>query len=123
MRGGCIRRLNVREVSSCEGIRLRDCFRNAGDNARVLQRFIMWYILAVITVTLCSAERSLSALCRLKTYFRAPWGNNVSVTAAVTSNIASINIERVYFNSGVNNDMDRIIDNFGRQIGRDSYFV
>jgi len=38
------------------------------------------------------------------------------------SNIALINIERAYANSVVNNDMDRIIDIFGRRNGRDSYF-
>ena len=32
------------------------------------------------------------------------------------------NIERTYANSVVNNDMDRIIDIFGRRNGRDSYF-
>ena len=37
-------------------------------------------------------------------------------------NIALINIERAYANSVVNNDMDRIIDTFGRRNGRDSYF-
>ena len=34
--------------------------------------------------------------------------------------IALINIERAYANSVVNNDMDRIIDIFGRRNGRDS---
>ena len=38
------------------------------------------------------------------------------------SNIALINIERAYANSVVNNDMDRIINIFGRRNGRDSYF-
>ena len=37
------------------------------------------------------------------------------------SNIALINIERAYVDSVVNNDMDRIIDIFGRQNGRDNY--
>ena len=38
------------------------------------------------------------------------------------SNITLINIEGAYVNSVVNNDMDRIIDIFGRRNGRDSYF-
>ena len=38
------------------------------------------------------------------------------------SNIASINTEREYANSVVNNDIDRTIDVFGRRNGRDSYF-
>ena len=35
----------------------------------------------VIPATLCSAERSFSALRRLKTYLRSTMGNNVSVTS------------------------------------------
>ena len=38
------------------------------------------------------------------------------------SNIALNNIERAYANSVVNNDMDRIIDIFGRPNGRGSDF-
>jgi len=38
------------------------------------------------------------------------------------SNIVLINIERAYANSVVNNDMDRIIDIFGRRSGRDCSF-
>ena len=37
-------------------------------------------------------------------------------------NIALINTEREHANSVVNNDIDRIIDIFGRWNGRDSYF-
>ena len=36
--------------------------------------------------------------------------------------ITLIKIERVYANSVVNNDMDCIIDIFGRRNGRESYF-
>ena len=75
------------------------------------------HILAVIPATSCSAERSFSALRRLKTYLpRSTMGQQR------VSNIALINIERAYVNSVVNNDTDRIIDIFGRQNGRDSYF-
>ena len=38
------------------------------------------------------------------------------------SNIALLNTEREYADSVVNNDVDRIIDTFGRWSGRDSYF-
>ena len=74
------------------------------------------YILAVIPTTSCPAERSFSALCRLKTYLHSTLGQQR------VSNILLINIERAYANSVVNNDMDRIIDIFGRRNGRDSYF-
>ena len=61
----------------------------------------MWHmILAVIPATLCSAERSFSALRRLKTYLRSTMGQQR------VSNITLIN-------SVANNDMDRIIDIFG----------
>ena len=74
------------------------------------------HILAVIPATSCSAERSFSTLRRLKTYLRSTMGQQR------VSNIALINIERAYANSVVNNDMDRIIDIFGRRNCRDSYF-
>ena len=74
------------------------------------------HILAVIPATSCSAERSFSALRRLKTYLRSTMGQQR------VSNITLINIEMAYVNSVVNNDMDRIIDIFGRRNGRDSYF-
>ena len=63
----------------------------------------------------CSAERSFIGLRRLKTYFRSTMGQRVS-------NISLINIEREYANSVVKNHIDRTIDIFGRQNGRDSYF-
>ena len=74
------------------------------------------HIFAVIPATWCSAERSFSALRLLKTYLRCTMGQQH------VSNIAFINIERAYANSLVNNDMDHIIDIFGRRNGRDSYF-
>ena len=65
-------------------------------------------IVRVIPATFCCAERSFSALRRLKTYLRV-------------SNIALINTERAYANSVVNNhEMDRIIAIFGSQNGKDS---
>ena len=74
------------------------------------------HILAVIPATSCSVERSFSALRRLKTYLRNTMGQQR------VSNITLINIERAYANSVVSNDMDGIIDIFGRRNGRDSYF-
>ena len=66
----------------------------------------------MIPATLCSAERSSSALSRVKTYLSRTMGQQR------VSNIPLINIERAYANS--NNDMDRIIDIFGRQNAKDS---
>ena len=50
----------------------------------------MVHILAVIPVTSCSAERSFSALRRLKTYLRSTMGQRR------VNNIALLNIERTY---------------------------
>ena len=50
----------------------------------------MVHILAVIPVTSCSAERSFSALRRLKTYLRSIMGQRR------VNNIALLNIERTY---------------------------
>ena len=72
------------------------------------------HVLAVIPATSCSAERSFSASRRLKTYLRSTMGQQR------VSNIALINIERAYANYVVSNDMDPIIDIFGRRNGRDS---
>ena len=67
------------------------------------------HILVMIPATSCSAERSFSALRRLKTYLRSTMGQQR------VSNITLIN-------SVINKDMDRIIDIFGRRNGRDSHF-
>ena len=68
------------------------------------------HILGVIPATLCSAERSFSALRRLKTYLRSTTHPQSVHMAQSVSNIALINIERAYVNSVVNKDIDRIID-------------
>ena len=73
------------------------------------------HILGMIPATLCSAERSPSALRRVKTYLSSTMGQKR------VSNIAFINTERAYANSEVNNDMDRsITDIFGRQNAKDN---
>ena len=60
------------------------------------------HILAVIPATSCSAERSFSALRRLKTYLH----NTMGQQSVSNVHIALINIERAYANSVVNNDRD-----------------
>ncbi|XP_028412053.1 zinc finger MYM-type protein 1-like [Dendronephthya gigantea] len=73
-------------------------------------------ILATIPATSCSAERSFSALRRLKTYLRSTMGQKR------LNSIALINIERAYANSTLKNDMEKIIDIFGQRRNRKSYF-
>ena len=73
-------------------------------------------ILATIPATSCSAERSFSALRRLKTYLRSTMGQKR------LNSIALINVERAYANSALKNDMEKIIDIFGQRRNRQSYF-
>ena len=73
-------------------------------------------ILATIPTTSCSAERSFSALRRLKTYLRSTMGQKR------LNSIALINVERAYANSTLKNDMEKIIDIFGQRRNRQSYF-
>jgi hypothetical protein len=58
-------------------------------------------ILATIPATSCSAERSFSALRRLKTYLRSTMGQKR------LNSIALINVERAYANSTLKNDMEK----------------
>ena len=71
---------------------------------------------ATIPATSCSAERSFSALRRLKTYLRSTMGQKR------LNSIALINVERAYANSALKNDMEKIIDIFGQRRNRQSYF-
>ena len=73
-------------------------------------------ILATIPATLCAAERSFSALRRIKTFLRSTMGQDR------LSSIVVINIEREYANKTMQNDMQRTIVIFGRRIKRSSYF-
>ena len=71
-------------------------------------------ILAVIPATSCSAERSFSALLRMKTYLRSTMGQDR------LNNLAIINIERAASNRVLQLQMNEIIDTFGRRKNRDS---
>ena len=73
-------------------------------------------ILATIPATSCSAERSFSALRRLKTYLRG------TMCQKRLNSIALINVERTYANSTLKNDMEKVIDIFGQRRNRKSYF-
>ena len=114
----------LREFSSCARIRLHDCFRNQletmheNDPFDVFPGFsdmVYMSLQCYLLHPVLQKDHSVRW-----TYWKltsaAPWGNNVSVL------IALINIERVYTNSVVNNDMDLIIDIFSRRNGRDNYF-
>ena len=68
-------------------------------------------ILATTPATSCSAERSFSSLRRLKTYLRSTLGQD---------RLSSI--ERAYANQTLENDMQNIIDTFGKRHGRNCYF-
>ncbi|QQP48515.1 Uncharacterized protein FKW44_008870 [Caligus rogercresseyi] len=69
--------------------------------------------LATIPVTSCSAERSFSCLRRLKTYLRS------TMSQERLHALGLLTIERHYVNRV---DIDTIIDEFGRQKGRNNMF-
>ena len=71
---------------------------------------------AVIPATSCSAERSFSSLRRLKTYLRNTMGQDM------LSSLALLHIEREFVNRVLLEDMDRMIDVFGKRSGRNSHF-
>ena len=73
-------------------------------------------ILTAIPATSCSAERSFSDLRRIKTYLRSTMGQDR------LSSLALICIERAYANRTLENDMENIIDIFGKRKNRNSNF-
>ena len=73
-------------------------------------------ILATIPAMSCSAERSFSGLRRVKTYLRSTMGQER------LSSISLLCMERAYTNRILQNDMDKIIDDFGHRSHRASHF-
>ena len=69
-----------------------------------------------IPATSCSSERSFSALRRIKTYLRNRTGQDR------LSNLALLNIEREYSNRVSKENIEEIIDIFGKRCGRAQYF-
>jgi hypothetical protein len=73
-------------------------------------------ILATIPATSCSAERAFSGLRQIKMYLRS------TLRQDRLKSIAVINIERSYANRVLQDDIETIIDLFGRRNNRNSYF-
>ena len=73
-------------------------------------------VYTVIPATSCSAERSFSALRRLKTYLRSTMGQER------LASLALLHIEREFVNRVLQEDMDKLIDAFGERKGRNSLF-
>lgn len=73
-------------------------------------------ILDVILAMSASAEQSFSSLRMLKTYLRNTMGQER------LSSLALLHIERDYFNRVLLEEVDKIIDAFGRANGRNKYF-
>ena len=74
-------------------------------------------ILATTPATSCSAERSFSALRRMKTYLRSTMGQTR------LNSLAILNTERKYSNMSVVTDVDQIIDIFASRKGRKQYLL
>ena len=73
-------------------------------------------IYSVLPISSCEAERSFSALKRLKTYLRSKMGQNR------LSSLALMHLERKIVNSVLQEDMSKLIDTFARNKKRDMYF-
>lgn len=73
-------------------------------------------IYSVLPISSCEAERSFSALKRLKTYLRSKMGQNR------LSSLALMHLERNIVNSVLQEDMSKLIDKFARNKKRDMYF-
>ena len=73
-------------------------------------------IFNIVPVTSCSAERSFSALRRLKTYLRSTMGQER------LNNIAVLCIEREYGNKVLQYDIEKIIDKFASEKNRSKHF-
>ena len=73
-------------------------------------------IYTVIPATSCSAERSFSALRRLKTYLRS------TMIQHRLSDLALLTVERKYVNEVIADDMESMIDEFGSRKNRDGQY-
>ena len=73
-------------------------------------------IFATMPSTSAQAERSFSALRRLKTYLRSTMGQQR------LSSLALMSMEREVVNKVLKINMNDMIDTFGRRNGRDSQF-
>ena len=73
-------------------------------------------IYSVLPISSCEAERSFSALKRLKTYLRSKMGQNR------LSSLALMHLERKIVNSVLQEDMSKLIDTFARNKKRDMFF-
>ena len=66
--------------------------------------------------TNCTAEQSFSGLGKMKTYLRSTMGQEK------LQSLALLNIERIYANKVLENDIDNVIDTFARRNKRQQYF-
>ena len=94
---------------------LFSAFANVVHIHGVIPAYILFWKTSIPTC-LRTTLRAFIALQRVETYRRSTMGQQR------VSNIALIKTERAYANAVVNNDMDRIIDIFGRQNGKEGYF-
>lgn len=104
------------DIKSQSAADVLKCMHESGLNDFLPQSAIAVKVLSIIPATSCTAERSFSALRRLKTYLRSTMGQTR------LNDLAMICIERVYANLVLNNDIDKIIDVFASRKGRMSSF-
>ena len=110
---------HVKEAYVPIGSASSEMFKLLHDNATLamipeLSKAVKIY--TVIPATSCSAERSFSALRRLKTYLRSTMGQHR------LSDLALLTVERKYVNEVIADDMEAMIDEFGSRKNRDGQY-
>ena len=88
----------------------------SGASALIPNIFKVIQILATMPVSSCEAERSFSALRRIKNYMRTKTGQ------ARLSSLTLFHLERDILNDVMRNDINKMINEFGSRNGRNHFF-
>ena len=88
----------------------------SGASALIPNIFKVIQILATMPVSSCEAERSFSALRRIKNYMRTKTGQ------ARLSSLTLFHLERDILNDVMRDDINKMINEFGSRNGRNHYF-
>lgn len=105
--------VNVKKMVSSE---IAEKLIDSGAAELMPNIFCAVVILGTMPVSSCEAERSFSALRRIKNYMRTTTGQNR------LSSLTLLHFERDIVNKILRNDMDSLINTFASKHGRANYF-
>ena len=105
--------MDVRKLVSSE---MAQKLKTSGAAALIPNIFSAVVIMATMPVSSCEAERSFSALRRIKNYMRTRTGQDR------LSSLTLLHLERDIVNKVIDNKMDSLIDEFGSRHGRGHFF-